>query len=177
MLLGAVLKRLRRHDEAIRAFRWAVRLEPARSSKRFFLGEALLGHRGWQQVLASWGQALTISAAPESRKPWEEVSPLHRHPGPPLEPAGRASARVAGTGALARFATRLDAWSDRIEPPREPFSDVLDREERERAILKVYREARPFPVESAGRPVTVYRSASASRERKRRASEMRRGRA
>lgn len=80
-------------------------------------------------------------------------------------------------GALARFATRLDAWSHRIEPPRESFADVLDREERERAILRVYREAQPFPVDDKGRPVTVYRSAAASRDRKRRASASRKGQA
>jgi tetratricopeptide (TPR) repeat protein len=175
VLLGAVLKRLRRHDEAIRAFRWAVRLTPAQSSKRFFLGEELLGFRGWQQVLAQWGQALRLSAPPEERKPWEEVSPLHRHPGPPLEPAGPS--RPARGGALARLATRFDAWSERLEPPAEPFSEVLDREERERAILRIYRETRPFPVESAGRPVTVYRSASASRDLKRRGGARRKGQA
>jgi tetratricopeptide (TPR) repeat protein len=172
VLLGAVLKRLRRHDEAIRAFRWAVRLEPALSTKRFFLGEELLGIRGWQQVLASWGEALGLSAAPEGRKPWEEASPLHRHPGPRLEPASRPA--VPAVGALTRFATRLHAWSDL---PKESFADVLDREERERAILRAYREARPFPVDDAGRPVTVYRSASASRDRKRRGSPNRRGQA
>jgi tetratricopeptide (TPR) repeat protein len=174
VLLGAVLKRLGRHDEAIRAFRWAVRLKPALTTRRSFLGEELLGQRGWQQVLASWSQALGLPAGPETRKPWEEASPLHRHPGPPLEPAV-SSPREAS--AFARFATRLDAWSARLEPPREPFSAVLDREERERAILRVYREARPFPVIAPGRPVAVYRSASASRDRKRRAAASRRGQA
>jgi len=175
LLLGAVLKRCRRHDEAIRAFRWAVRLAPALSSRRFFLGEELLGHRGWQRVLASWSQALNISAGPEERPPWEDVSPLHRHPGPPLEPFG--GSRSIEPGALARFATRLEAWSDRIKPPEESFAELLDREERERGILRAYREARPFPVVAAGRPVTVYRSASASRDHKRRGPGSRRGNA
>jgi tetratricopeptide (TPR) repeat protein len=170
LLLGAVLKRLRRHDEAIRAFRWAVRLEPARSTKRFFLGEELLGSRGWQQVLASWGQALKLPAGlptgPQAQKPWEEASPLHRHPGPPLEPEGPVPPGPS-TSTFARLADRIEGWSDRIEPLREPFSEVLDREERERSILRVYREARPFPVNEGGRPATVYRSASAARERKR----------
>jgi tetratricopeptide (TPR) repeat protein len=176
LLLGAVFKRLRRHEEAIRAYRWAVRLTPAQSGKRFFLGEELLGFRGWQQVLASWGEALGMSAAPDERRPWEETSPLHRHPGPPLEAADRARPAVP-QGALARFAIRMEAWSDRIEPPREPFAEVLDREERERAILRVYREAKPFPVDDAGRPVTVYRSAAASRDSKRRAAASRKGQA
>jgi tetratricopeptide (TPR) repeat protein len=176
LLLGAVLKRLRRHDEAIRAFRWAVRLEPALSTRRFFLGEELLGLRGWQQVLASWSQALRLSAVPAATKPWEEASPLHRHPGPRLAAAGPRHPE-SDPGALARFANRLDGWSQRLEPPRESFSDVLDREERERAILRVYREARPFPVSEAGRPVTVYRSAAAARERKRRGLASRRGQA
>ncbi len=166
LLLGAVLKRCRRHDEAIRAFRWAVRLAPALTSKRFFLGEELLGHRGWQHALASWGQALRLSTAPEPRQPWEEVSPLHRHPGPPLEPV--AGSRSVAPSAFGRFATRLEAWTDRIKPPEESFADVLDREERERAILRAYREERPFPVVAGGQPVTVYRSASSARDRKRR---------
>jgi tetratricopeptide (TPR) repeat protein len=175
VLLGAVLKRMRRHDEAIRAFRWAVRLKPALSTKRFFLGEELLGARGWQQVLASWSQALGLPSEAEASRSWEEASPLHRHPGPPLEPA--AGSRPEGAGAFARLATRLEAWSHRMEPIPEPFADVLDREERERGILRVYREARPFPVDGPGGPVTVYRSAAASRDRKRRGSARRRGQA
>jgi tetratricopeptide (TPR) repeat protein len=176
VLLGAVLKRLRRHDQAIRAFRWAVRLVPARSSKRCFLGEELLGARGWQQVLASWGQALGLPNGPKPQVPWEEASPLHRHPGPPLEPADPERPAVP-TSALARFADRLGGFCDRIEPPRVSFAEVLEREDRERSILRVYREARPFPVDNAGRPATVYRSASASRERKARLAPRRRGQA
>lgn len=167
MLLGAVLKRLQRHHEAIRAFRWAVRLEPAPDGKRFFLGEELLGPRGWHAVLSSWGQAKGLGAPLAAAPPVEGHSPLHRHPGPPLETAG-GPRRTAPRTALGRLATRLDAWSDRLRPPEVPFSDVLAREEEERSILRVYREARPFPVDDAGRPVRVYRSAAAARERRRR---------
>jgi tetratricopeptide (TPR) repeat protein len=175
VLLGAVYKRLRRHEEAIRAFRWAVRLHPAPSGKRFFLGEELLGHRGWQAVLTSWRQALTLGPPSESAPAREGRSPLHRHPGPPLD-EGRALSGEPDN-ALDRFAARLDAWSDRMRPPTEDFSEVLEREEQERSILHVYREARPFPVDDRGRPVRVYRSAAAAREKKRQVPPGRRGHA
>jgi tetratricopeptide (TPR) repeat protein len=164
VLLAAVLKRLRRHDEAIRAFRWAVRLHPAPSGKRFFLGEELLGARGWRAVLAAWSQALGALAPFEANEP-EGRSPLHRHPGPPLD-EGRPRPAVPAS-ALDRLAERLEAWNDRIRPPDEPFADVLAREEEERGILHVYRDARPFPIDDAGQPVRLHRSAAAARERKR----------
>jgi tetratricopeptide (TPR) repeat protein len=167
MLLGAVLKRLRRHHEAIRAFRWAVRLELAPTGKRFFLGEELLGPRGWQAVLCSWSQAKGLPPAPDGAPAAEGQSPLHRHPGPPLDAAG-GRRRTAPHSALDRLATRLDAWGDRLRPPEVPFSDVLAREEEERSILRVYREARPFPVDDGGGQVRVHRGAAAVLERRRR---------
>ena len=175
VLLGAVLKRSRRHHEAIRAFRWAVRLHPAPPGKRFFLGEELLGLRVWQAVLASWNQALRQPAPLDATEPGEGRSPLHRHPGPPLEEAGR---RRDGSGtAWDRLATRLDAWNEKIRPPDELFSAVLAREEQERSILRAYREPRPFPLDDHGQPVRVYRSAGAARDRRRGATPGRRGNA
>ena len=139
VLLGAVLKKMRRHDEAIRAFRWAVRLRPSMSTKRFFLGEALLGERAWKEALAAWHDARLVPMEAEPRHEVREGrSGLHKHPGGALEPDGRNAPRRPGA--------RRNG---------EPFEAVLAREERAKAILHVYREARPFPIRHGDRPATV----------------------
>jgi tetratricopeptide (TPR) repeat protein len=59
ILLGALLRRLHRADEAIRCFRWALTLPPA--AQRFVLGEDVLGETGWAEVLASFKAAPRVS--------------------------------------------------------------------------------------------------------------------
>jgi Flp pilus assembly protein TadD len=78
VLHGAVLRIVHRPEEAIRSFRWALRLPAA--AVQFRLGEALLGEVGWQGVMASFETARRAEA-PAAEKPaadWR--SPLHDHP-------------------------------------------------------------------------------------------------
>ena len=149
MLLGSVLKRIGRPEEAIRAFRWAVRLTPAASSRRFFLGEAVLGAKGWQEALVFWRDALRLD--PRGRveeDPQPGRSALHEHPGDRLDAGLSAPVR---RGRLARFAARWERVREEWSRPFEPFSDTLAREDRARTILHAYREdGRPARADRPG---------------------------
>jgi tetratricopeptide (TPR) repeat protein len=152
VLLGGMLKKLRRHDEAIRAFRWAVRLRPSPSTQRFVLGEALLGERGWREAMTAWDDARRLPPEAEAlREPDLGRSALHRHPGRPLTPTSRIPVSAARSASAGRNKAER-------RPPRRAvrdFESELRREERERAILHVFREARPFPIRHGDRPATV----------------------
>jgi len=162
MLLGAVLRRQGRHDEAIRAFRWAVRLAPAPPTRRFFLGEEVLGRRQWRETLVSWTDARRLApGTPAAAEAVEGRSPLHRHPGGPLEEKARR--RPPPRVPRPEAATVSTA----------PLRALLAAEDRARAILHVFHEARPFPIEEGGQPVLVYRGAAAVRERRRRRDALR----
>ena len=154
VLLGGVLRKMKRNHEAIRVLRWAVRLRPSLSTKRFFLGEALLGASGWSEAKSAWLDACRVAPEAESRR---EMGPgrsaLHGHPGAPLCPR---DASGEARSAARRRAARVQ--SD------ESFASVLAREERAREILHVYRETRAFPVRHGDRPAVVNVAPRAIRE-------------
>jgi tetratricopeptide (TPR) repeat protein len=153
VLLGGVLRKMKRNHEAIRVLRWAVRLRPSLSTKRFFLGEAILGAAGWREAQTAWLDARHI--APENEPRLEMGagrSPLHGHPGAPL--AGRevrAETRRVGRRRAAHA------------PSPEAFAAVLAQEKRSREILHVYRETRSFPVRHGDRPAVVHVASPATR--------------
>jgi tetratricopeptide (TPR) repeat protein len=70
LLLGALLRRQRRTGEAIAAFREAARLHPMPTTRRFFLGETLLGSQEWTRLLATHGEAQPVAsvAAAQTRR-------------------------------------------------------------------------------------------------------------
>jgi tetratricopeptide (TPR) repeat protein len=79
LLLGTLYRRAHRHDDAVRAFRWAVRLPAPPDTRRCTLGEALLGEESWAGVLASYSHAAAVSArTPVPPPQWH--SPLNQHP-------------------------------------------------------------------------------------------------
>ncbi|HSD26759.1 MAG TPA: BTAD domain-containing putative transcriptional regulator [Vicinamibacteria bacterium] len=86
VLIGAVLRRSGRHAEALRAFRLAVRLGSLPRTRRFVLGEALLGAEGWQAALAGWNEARQIESASGSviLRNAGRRSSLNFHPGQPM---------------------------------------------------------------------------------------------
>jgi tetratricopeptide (TPR) repeat protein len=169
MLLGAVLPRLGRHDEAIRAFRWAVRLRAALPAKRFVLGEALLGAKGWREVQRSWEEARALEPrAEDDERPPAGHSALHAHPGQPLEEAAWRARPRRFRGPFGPLLARIRRFREHVEPPAEPLHAALEREERTRSILHGYREPRQFPVDEAGESATVHFGAAAARERRRR---------
>jgi len=157
VLLGGVLRKMKRFDEAIRVLRWAVRLRPSLSTKRFFLGEALLGVAGWREARKAWLDARLLPPEAEPRREMGAGrSSLHAHPGGPLGPG--ATLRQAGSAGRRRTATARD---------EEPFESVLAREERARAILHLYREVRAFPIRHGDRPAVVHVAPRAVRESRR----------
>lgn len=115
LLRGAVLRRLGRGEEAIRAFRWAVSLSPSPDWNRFFLGEELLGRRGWAEVLDAFRGALAVRER-EAEAPGllaAHESALNRAPARDAEVAPRQPSRrlwrfaFLGLGALAGLAPLL----------------------------------------------------------------------
>jgi cytochrome c-type biogenesis protein CcmH/NrfG len=154
VLLAGVLRKMKRNHEAIRVLRLAVRLGPAPATKRFFLGEALLGPAGWSEARAAWLEARRVPAATPSRSDHAPGrSPLHRHPGPTLGPAAPPAAKK-----------RSPIHTD------ESFSAVLARERRAREILHVYRETVAFPIRHGDRPAVVHVAPIAVNEARRRRS-------
>lgn len=83
VLLGTVLRRCGRKAEALRAFRLAVRLGSLPASRRFVMGETLLGTHGWQEALAAWHEARQIDSASGSLivRNAGRRSALNFHPG------------------------------------------------------------------------------------------------
>ena len=108
VLIGTVLRRCGRQAEALRAFRLAVRLGSLPATRRFVLGEALLGAEGWQAAIAAWNEARQIEVASGgmSLQSARRRSALNYHPGPPM---GRLPKR------------------DVPPPPRAPLTWLRDR--------------------------------------------------
>ncbi len=110
VLLGAVLRRSGRNAEALRAFRLAVRLGSLPATRRFVLGETLLGAEGWQEALAAWNEARQLEAASGSviLHNAGRRSALNFHPGPAMDRVPRRDPPPAqGTRAWLR-ARRAD---------------------------------------------------------------------
>jgi predicted Zn-dependent protease len=107
VLRGALLVRERRPVEAIRAFRWASTLGLRAPAARFALGEAVLGERAWQELLAAYRRsAAGAQAVPAQPPPGRSV--LNE---PPCR--SRASRPVPPrTGAIAVI---KDAWRRQYE--------------------------------------------------------------
>src|SRR4030042_1606849 len=121
VLVGAVLRRCGRQAEALRAFRLAVRLGSLPVTRRFALGEAILGTEGWQAALAAWNEARQIEAASGSLilRNAGRRSALNFHPGQPM---GRLPKREAPP------------------PPRGPLTWVRERRVGVRAaVLSLFR--------------------------------------
>jgi tetratricopeptide (TPR) repeat protein len=142
VLIGAVLRRCGRRAEALRAFRLAVRLGSLPATRRFVLGEALLGAEGWQEALAAWGEARQIEAASGSviLQNAGRRSALNFHPGRPMARLPRRAAPPP-RGPL--------AWiRERRAGLRAALLSLLRRQwrgkaDRVRAIRKAWRKAHP----------------------------------
>jgi tetratricopeptide (TPR) repeat protein len=157
VLIGAVLRRCGRQAEALRAFRLAVRLGSLPATRRFVLGEALLGAEGWQAALASWNEARQLEAASGCLVPRSAgLSALNFHPGHPLGRVPKREAPPPSRGPL--------TWiRERRAGLRAAVLSLVRREwrwkgDRVQAIRKAWRKAHPGlaprkPPASAARPV------------------------
>ena len=157
VLLGAVLTRAQRPGEALRAFRWAVRLNPTTTTKRFFLGEALLGSKEWREALVAWREALELPG-PVAGDPWaqEGRSALNVHPGRPVEDVPEAPVRSEGR--LARALDTFHRLQDELALFQfQEFRARLVNEETARFILHGYQESPPFALPLARRWATRLR--------------------
>lgn len=112
LLRGALLQRAGQQVQAIKAFRWAVRLERLPLGTRSFLGEAVLGAAEWAALVERCTGARGVPSDPEpSGQPWAlQRTPLHKAPEPLRElvprkprkdgPLHRLRARLRGTSVL-----------------------------------------------------------------------------
>jgi len=168
VLIGAVLRRCGRKAEALRAFRLAVRLGSLPLTRRFVLGETLLGPEGWQAALAAWNEARQIEAASGSliQRNAGRRSALNFHPGQPMGRLPKREAPPPPSGPLTWLRERRAGLRSavlsllRLEWRR--------RDDRVQAIRKAWRKAHPGvaprkPVVAATRPAT--RPAPARRRR------------
>jgi tetratricopeptide (TPR) repeat protein len=142
VLIGAVLRRSGRQAEALRAFRLAVRLGSLPPTRRFVLGEALLGAEGWHAALAGLNEARQIEAASGSviLRNTGRRSALNFHPGQPMVRAPKREVPPPG-GPL--------VWiRERREGARVAILSLFRREwrgkaDRVQAIRKAWRKAHP----------------------------------
>jgi hypothetical protein len=96
LLLGSLYRRAQRHDEAVRAFRWAVCLPRPPAGTRSLLGETLLGTAQWERVCQAYEDAAALSPPPPA--PSDETaghSPLNQHPALTGGEFGRARPKAA----------------------------------------------------------------------------------
>jgi tetratricopeptide (TPR) repeat protein len=104
VLVGAIQRlKLKRPAEAIRAYRWAIRLELGPAGTRFTLAEALLGAQAWEAAMNAFAAAkrLEPAAVPAAaaREPGQSV--LHHHPGGPVAvPIANQARLLAPSGGL-----------------------------------------------------------------------------
>ena len=166
VLIGAVLRRSGRHAEALRAFRLAVRLGSLPATRRFVLGEALLGAEGWEAALAGWNEARQIEASSGSviLRNAGRRSALNFHPGQPMVRAPKRELPPAPKGPLAWVRERRQGMqSALVALLRREWGGKADRVQ---AIRKAWRKAHPGiaprkPSPPPVRPLTGPRQASA----------------
>ena len=110
LLRGALLQRAGQQVQAIKAFRWAVRLERLPRGTRSFLGEAVLGAAEWAALVERCAGARGVPFDPEPNSPpWAlQRTPLHKDPEPLREPGPRSPRKE---GPLHRLRSRLRGTS------------------------------------------------------------------
>jgi cytochrome c-type biogenesis protein CcmH/NrfG len=109
LALGTLYRRAHRNDDAVRSFRWAVRLPEPPRDVRCRLGEALLGEAAWANVLASYHHAARVQGrTPVPAPQWH--SPLNHHP-------TRTTREFRSTPRPARAARRSPALRSLLDAP------------------------------------------------------------
>jgi tetratricopeptide (TPR) repeat protein len=143
VLIGAVLRRGGRQAEALRAFRLAVRLGSLPVTRRFVLGETLLGAEGWQGALAAWNEARQIEAASASLilRNAGRRSALNFHPGQPMGRLPKREAPPPSRGPLTWLRERRAGLGAAVQSLLR--SAWRGRDDRVRAIRKAWRKAHP----------------------------------
>ena len=150
VLIGTLQRRCGRSAEALRSFRLAVALGHPPRTRRFLLGEMLLGAKQWEESLAALGLARgTGEAAPiEVAPPRRDRSPLNFQPLRSSAPGPvriRSAPRrfVLWPRRLARdFAVALVARLRRLQPRACGVAQAFVREQRLRAIRRAARRMR-----------------------------------
>jgi tetratricopeptide (TPR) repeat protein len=164
VLIAAIQRlKLRRPDESIRAYRWAVRLELPPAGIRFQLAEAILGAATWDSALDAFRQAKGVEPVAESRSEEPGRSVLHQHPGGPvavpLLPRPTPSALPSSLRALMRGWQRVgegaQAAQNRVGKAVRVLAGAASAAERA-ALLHCYHKA-PATEESVRR-TTRHRS-------------------
>jgi tetratricopeptide (TPR) repeat protein len=155
LLLGAVYRRAQRQQDAVRAFRWAVRLPPAPVTVRWHLGEALLGAEAWATVrhsyrgavaveptsvaaIPAWGSCLNQHPEQVPRE-FRRIAPRPPRPGTPFLRREVRLPRLGGAVAAVRSAWRGPAFLLNLALA---FPRALVR--RPRAAVRAF-PARPVP--------------------------------
>ncbi len=144
VLIGSLQRRCGRTAEALRSFRLAVRLAATPSTRRFLLGEALLGREGWEDALSACGWARALG---EQRAAAEEGrSALNYHPGREVVSAPRLPA--AGrrwTNPLRRLRAAPLLVQRALQAAAVRGASIRDRAQRLRALRRAWRQARRAP--------------------------------
>jgi tetratricopeptide (TPR) repeat protein len=153
VLIGAVLRRCGRKAEALRAFRLAVRLGSLPATRRFVLGETLLGAEGWQAAIAAWNEARQIEAASGSLilRNAGRRSALNFHPGQPMGRLPKREPPPPPRGPLTWLREQRAGLRSAVQSLlRREWRDGRDRVE---AIRRAWRKAHPglTPRKRAGR--------------------------
>jgi tetratricopeptide (TPR) repeat protein len=110
LLRGALLQRAGQQVQAIKAFRWAVRLERLPRGTRSFLGEAVLGAAEWTALVerCAGARGVPFDPEPNSQPRALQRTPLHKAPEPLREPGPRNPRKE---GPLHRLRSRLRGTS------------------------------------------------------------------
>jgi tetratricopeptide (TPR) repeat protein len=144
VLLGAILQRRGQKAEALRAYRLGVRLGALPATRRFVLGETVLGAEGWRDALAAWSAARQIDAA--SGPVFPNVghrSALNFHPGFSMGRVARKEAPRPRRRSLVRLRARLAGrWAGVLELFRRG-SLAWRRTARVRVLRKAWRQTHP----------------------------------